>query len=211
MTDVSKEYLAILESELQESMLKKLAIGAALAGSAMLAHHTIDSNNVNKEVVQAKPAVTAPQKVEKKEPTRDDMIQHITSNYKVNRDKASEIVDTAIRHANPVYPKAHDIVAVMGVESEYKPEAKSKLKRDPAIGLMQVRPGVNGINPNEFKTIDGQVKHGASILSQYYKRLGNPDAALHAYNVGIGNHIRGIGSNPRYVDKVKAELSKFSS
>ena len=208
MIDVSKEYQAILESELQESMLKKIAAGVAIAGAAMVAHHSIDSNYEHPQQVVA-PTVAA-KKVEQADPSREDMITHITSHYKVPHDKASEIVDTAIRRADPVFPKAHDIVAVMGVESGYNPQAKSQLKKDPARGLMQVRPGVNGIDPKEFSTIDGQVKHGVSILASYHKRLGNKDAALHAYNIGIGNFQKGKGSNWGYVDKVKAELNKFT-
>lgn len=206
MTSIAKEYQTIVESELNESMLKKLALGAAVAGAAMLSHNTIESNYV---APKAKPVVQQIQQEKAEEPSREDMITHITSNYKVDHSKASEIVDSAIRHAHPVFPKAHHLIAVMGVESSYEPTAKSQLKRDPALGLMQVRPGVHGIDKKEFRTIDGQVKHGASILAQYHKKLGNIDATLHAYNVGITNHVRGKGSNPRYVPKIKSELSKF--
>ncbi len=209
MIDVSKEYQAILESELQESMLKKIAAGIAIASAAMVAHNSIEGNYQHDQQAD-KPKTTEVRKIESAEPSRDDMITHITSNYRVAHEQASEIVDSAIRHAKPVFPKAHDLVAVMGVESSYNPSATSKLKRDPAKGLMQVRPGVHGIDKAEFKTIDGQVKHGASILAQYHQKLGNPDAALHAYNVGITNHNRGKNPNWKYVDKIKNELSKIT-
>lgn len=204
MTNITKEYYAILESELEESMIKKIAATALIAGSAMLAHHAIERNN---EV--AAPATQA-EVQPKKDPSREEMITHITSNYKVKQDTAEEIVDAAIKHAKPTYPKAHDIVAIAGVESSFNPSAKSNLKFDAARGVMQVRARVNGIDPKEMSTVDGQVKHGVSILHQYHQKLGNVEDSLHAFNVGITNHTRGKNPNWKYVDKVKKELARFA-
>jgi soluble lytic murein transglycosylase-like protein len=128
----------------------------------------------------------------------------IARRYRIALDDAFKIVKTAEANADPVFPKRDDLLAVIGIESSFNPTKKSPLRRDPAIGLMQVRPGVWNIKRKNLKTVDAQIATGAAILSQYYSKLGDKDAALNAYNVGITAHRRGV-QNTRYVQKFHTE------
>jgi len=97
----------------------------------------------------------------------------------------------------------------MGVESSFDKDAKSNLKYDPAVGLMQVRPKVNGIDPTELASIDGQIKHGASILHQLYSKTGDIDKTLQAYNLGLTAFNRGKRAY-HYVEKTKLETQEHA-
>jgi soluble lytic murein transglycosylase-like protein len=110
------------------------------------------------------------------------------------------VVELAFEYEHSEFPKAEDILAVIGVESSFNPDSVSGLRRDPAVGLMQVRPGIWDIDPEHLEDIENQIKYGARILTQYYRRLGDKEAALQAYNLGITKFRRG-GRNQRYVDK----------
>jgi len=94
--------------------------------------------------------------------------------------------------------------------SSFKPHAKSKLANDPATGLMQVRPKTLGLDSQRMEQdVEYQIKSGSDLLKDYYKRLGNSDDALHAYNVGLTNFNTKKRLNPRYAVKVKAEKNKL--
>lgn len=127
----------------------------------------------------------------------------IAKKYRINAELSYEIVELAHKHADEVFPKAIDILAVIAVESSFNPRAVSKLRRDPARGLMQVRPGVWGIRPEALNDIETQIQVGVRILKKYYGRAGSAEGALHAYNIGITNYRRG-NTNPAYVQKVRA-------
>lgn len=116
-----------------------------------------------------------------------------------------QIFALAKKYERPVFPKAADILAIVGIESSYNKLATSNLKKDPAKGLMQVRPGVWGIDAKALATIEDQIKFGSEVLFKYYTRLGDQDDAVHAYNVGITNFKRGTGLNPAYVEKFHRE------
>jgi soluble lytic murein transglycosylase-like protein len=137
------------------------------------------------------------------------MAASIQKRYKVDKVKAQEIVKLAKKYEKASFPKAVDILSVIGVESSFKPTAQSNLKNDPAVGLMQVRPKVWGLDKSDIDTPEEQIKIGADILHKYYNKLGSEDKALHAYNIGITNFKRGTGLNPKYVDKVNAEQSWY--
>lgn len=137
-----------------------------------------------------------------------DVVNIISTKYKVKPELVEQIVEIAKKYEHPDFPRAKDILAVISVESSFNPNAVSKLKRDPARGLMQVRPMTWKLPKESLATIDGQIKHGAQILRQYYVKLGDKEAALHAYNVGLTNHYRAEANpkkgNPRYVPKILA-------
>lgn len=205
--NINEAYLEILESEkLDEGIIKKSLVGAAIVGSALLATHKF--NSTPEAPIQAK-EIVGKVTMEKKAPSREKMLNTVLAKYKIGKEKAEHIVDTAIKHARPDFPKAHDILAVVGVESSFNEKAKSALKKDPAIGLMQVRKKVWNLGKHELNDIEGQIKHGSSILQQYHKKLGNPDSALHAYNVGLTNFLKQKNLNPKYVTKVNTEKSLY--
>lgn len=116
-----------------------------------------------------------------------------------------KIFAMAKKYERPVFPKAADILAIVGIESSYKKNATSKLKKDPAKGLMQVRPGVWGIDASDLATIEDQIAFGADVLHKYYTRLGDVDKTVHAYNIGITNLRKGVGLNPGYIEKFHRE------
>ena len=77
---------------------------------------------------------------------------------------------------------------------------------------MQVRPGVWDMKRSQLKgpgSIENQIKVGADILNKYYKRLNDREKAVHAYNVGITNFLKGK-HNPTYVAKYKGELAIYN-
>lgn len=143
----------------------------------------------------------------------NQVVAHVSDKYRVNPKLVAQIVHAAKKHERPDFPRAQDILAVIGVESSFNPKAVSQLKRDPARGLMQVRPGVWGMDPNQLSTIDAQISKGAEILHAYYKKFGTKEAALHAYNVGETNHRKSLKKpevgNPRYAPKVQAEYDQL--
>lgn len=130
----------------------------------------------------------------------------IKSKYKgIGVDDIAKIFALAKKYEKPVFPKAADILAIVGIESSYKKEATSNLKTDPAKGVMQVRPKTWGITAKDLATLEQQIKFGSSVLGKYYDNLKDEDKAVHAYNVGITNFKRGTGLNPSYVDKFHKE------
>lgn len=135
--------------------------------------------------------------------------------YDVDPATVQAVVQSAIKHQYADFPKAKDLLAVVGVESSFNPNATSKLKKDPAKGLLQVRPGVWGLKKADLATIDQQIKQGADILHKYFVRFGTREAALHAFNVGPKNHRLSATNpkkgNPRYVPKVDAEEHQYDA
>jgi soluble lytic murein transglycosylase-like protein len=137
------------------------------------------------------------------------LASNIMKKYKLDINQASEYVALAKKYEKDTWPKAKDILAVIGVESSFRSNVKSNLKNDPAVGLMQVRPGVWGLKLSDLDTPEEQIKHGALILNSYYNKLGNEQDALHAYNVGITNFKRQTKLNPKYQVKVNKELQSL--
>ena len=137
---------------------------------------------------------------------RAKLATQIAAKYRVDKELVQQVVDLAYQYQDETFPKAEDILAIIGVESSFNPNSRSSLKRDPAVGLMQVRPGVWNINPKDLTSIEAQIKYGAAILKRYYKKLGNVEDAIQAYNVGITRFRRGT-RNTRYVTKYQQELA----
>ena len=135
----------------------------------------------------------------------------IMKKYRVSPKLAQNVASLAQKYEKSSFPKAEDILAIAGIESSFIPTAVSKLKDDPAMGLMQVRPEVWNLSPGKLsRDIEYQIKSGADILHKYYKLLGNAEDAVHAYNVGIGNFRRG-NHNIKYVHKYKNERRMYRS
>lgn len=222
----SHHFIAIKESEqLDEIKLKHALAGAALAtGLATGAVHKHD-------VEQAKTQVTAAQKSAQEKVNKAEAVAKaakslaererqaivkltdiVLDKYKISPDKAQEIVELTKKHEKDVFPKAADLLAIIGIESSFNPAAKSHLKHDKAIGLTQVRPKIWGIHVKDLRgNLDKQVELSADILSKYYRKLGSKDKAVHAYNVGLTNVRHGTGLNPAYLQKWKTELKRYTT
>lgn len=202
--EINEAYKQILESEkevLDESILKKAIVGAAIVGSGLLAHNAMKTSPVEPVAVSAK--------IEQSNPEKDSLVKKVLSKYKISSDKAHQIVGAVLKHADPVFPKAHDLLAVIGKESSFNENAVSNLKSDPAKGLTQIRPKIWNLDKGQLDTIDGQVKHGADILRKYHEKLGDADSTLHAFNIGITNFRRGKNLNPDYVTRVNTERKLY--
>ena len=208
----------IIPQQLDEKSAWRKAIAAgALAASSLTPRAVADaqppSNHnqpINRQVTrQYEPPtdeiVSRGHRIKMPEPKdqlrRSELTNKIASHYRVDRKLVQDIVDLAFKYERPDFPKAEDILAVIGVESSFNPDSVSSLLQDPARGLMQIRPGVWDIDPNHLDDLENQIKFGARILTQYYRRLGTAEAALQAYNLGITHYRRGR-RNERYVARV---------
>jgi hypothetical protein len=61
---------------------------------------------------------------------------------------------------------------------------------------------------NVRNNVEQQVRCGAFILAEYYQELGDRDATVLAYNIGLAAQQRG-DNNPRYVPKYHSQLGYF--
>ncbi len=138
---------------------------------------------------------------------RQQYVQAIVAKYPVTEYIAEKIVQAAQQNQQPVFPRTKDILAIIGIESSFRHNVSSKLASDPAVGLMQVRPGVwkTEIHPSMLTHIEGQIKAGAYVLTRYYQDTHSKLGAVMAYNVGITAYRRGK-TNWRYVNKYRDEL-----
>ena len=132
-------------------------------------------------------------------------VQYVVSTYKVSKQFAEDVVLLTHKYSNDTFPKAKDLLAIISIESSFRPHVKSKLKTDKAVGLTQIRPKVwsHLIKPGELSSIENQVKYGAMILTRYHEKLGDATSAVNAYNVGITAHMRG-DRNQTYVSRFLA-------
>ena len=195
MDPVSEAYQEILE----EGRLSNALIAGAIAISGIGAFNHF--NRVHSHHEEVKTSIP-----EKQDDSLESLKSAVLTKYKhLDPKLAHHVVSLAKKHEHPVFPKAKDILSVVGIESSFDPKAKSKLKKDPAIGLTQIRPKVWGIDKKMLSTPEEQIKKSVEILSSYHEKLGSPEDALHAYNIGITNFKRQKGLNPSYVDKFKRE------
>lgn len=217
----------IIGEEVMEGNFRDYALAGIASASMLGGMYNADRlSNIDKEPTTVTKSINlptpAPQPDREVEPS--DPIDHeadeneaalrglaraIAKKYRVSEDLVNNIVYLAHKYEDETFPRAIDILAVIAVESSFNPKAVSRLKRDPARGLMQVRPGVWGLNISDLNNIEQQIRIGARILNKYYDRTKDADSALQAYNVGITNFRRGK-TNPRYSSKVARERETFS-
>jgi hypothetical protein len=122
-----------------------------------------------------------------------------------------DVLHYAYKYEKKSFPKAEDILAVIGIESSWNPMAKSKLKTDPALGLTQIRPGqwrklID--HPTELLEIEKQIKYAAEILHINFKLTKSVEDAVIAYNVGYGSWLDGLYSMD-YLTKFQNERINF--
>jgi soluble lytic murein transglycosylase-like protein len=219
------------ENEIMEGRLKDLAMTgiatASLAGAVHNAHKFDDTHdgpapkNTTTYSIELPKAQTSPyvepemrydaeDEYDGTEDSLRDVARSIAKKYRVSEDLVNDIVILAHKYEDEEFPKAIDILAVIAVESSFNPQAVSQLRRDPARGLMQVRPGVWGLDVSDLDNIENQIRIGSEILKRYYVRTKNPESALQAYNVGITNYRKGV-KNPRYLQKVNTVRQYLAS
>lgn len=206
---IAKKYA----EQLDENWFRNLAIGGAIGASAFMATHNTNQQPQEPDTQQiqsvGKEAVSKVKKLASKHSPVTTLAEKIKSKYNVSHEFATKVATLAKKHEKEVFPKAEDILSIAGIESSFDPSAKSGLKKDPAIGLMQVRPKTNGLEIGDLTSVEGQIKHGSEILHANYQRLHNVDDAVHAYNVGVGNIHKKDKQNLGYVKKFKEERKLY--
>jgi|SRR5271157_5726064 len=201
--------LVLNEQQILEIQLKH-ALAAGVAGAAMMS--PLKSKNeptIPPPAPKPQVAHIIPEPKPQIDPKKQKMAQVITQKYDIDDEFAQEVVELAHKYEKPVFPKAKDILAIAGVESSFDPDAESGLRRDKAVGLMQVRPHVWNMSPEELKDVEGSIRTGSDILQLYYKKLRNRDAAVAAYNVGM-SEFRSGNTAEGYVSKYLHELKLYT-
>ncbi len=199
------------QEQLDEINLRHAAaagiMGASLMGSVHQAPKaptqttTQQQTHAPKQISQQRAAETR----QKEETRLQTMKDNIVKKYKVKPELASQVVDLAHQYEDSTFPKATDLLALIGIESSFNPKAKSSLNKDPAVGLMQVRPSMWGIEPEDIDGIEEQIKHGARVLKTYYAKLGDKESAIKAYNIGLRGFRNSL--NPDAADRYFAKYS----
>lgn len=204
----------VLLAEEQQIILEfklKHAVAAAGIGAALMGHPKQTQQEPTVPMAQPKPVpqVVLPAPKPQIDPQQQKMAQQIAAKYKIDPDDAMQIVQLAHKYEKQTFPKARDILAIIGVESSFDPDAVSGLRRDPAVGLMQVRPKIWGLTPEELQgNVEKQIETGSDILHLYYKKLRHRDAAVAAYNVGMSEFRNGNNAEG-YVSKYNNELNSL--
>lgn len=195
---------------LNEEQLDELDFKKALAGGALaLATANAPNQKFNPETPPPEPTKQVQKAAPQEDPKSVELAKKISSRYKVNQDLALNVVKLAKKYEKPYFPKQKDLLAIVGIESSFNPDAVSGLKTDPARGLTQIRPGVWGMDAEKLSgDIEQQISKSSDILAQYNKKLKNPKDAVHAYNVGLTAFLRG-DLNPNYVEKFEKERQQY--
>lgn len=195
------------EEQLDEINLKK-ALGAGLIATAAAGTYSPFFPKYEKPPQSPERSVLQKAKPEVKDEAQI-LADKILSKYKINPDLALKVAQLAKKHEKIDFPKAEDILAVAGIESSFRPEAVSKLKKDPAMGLTQIRPGVHKLDSKRLGAdIEHQIQKSAEILNQYNKQLKDQEAAIIAYNVGPGAYRKGDYTQ-NYITKFKKEKELY--
>jgi predicted GNAT family acetyltransferase len=192
------------DGKLDEGFVKN-AVGAALiAGAALGINHNLEKPT---EVSQQLQIVKKPVPM-----NHEEAMSHIIKTYHVKPELAHTITTAAFKHGDPNgFPTPHHLLGLMATESSFNPKEVSKLKKDAAIGITQIRPITSGIDPKELTTVDSQVKHTTNILKDFHKRAnGDVNMALSSYNNGFRAVYNDRPSvNKNYAPKVLKAVEQF--
>lgn len=190
---------------LEQEQLNEKALRRALGIGALTTAGIVGSHLYH-------PSISSPQlQTQQPEHVRslvNDITVDIVQRYKIDPKLAHEIVLLSIKYQNPDFPKAVDLLSLIGVESSFNSSAESKLKHDPAIGLLQVRPKTWNLAGSDLSDIEQQMKTGSEILHHYFKKLKSKDAAIQAYNIGLRNYNKGKEA-PKYLGKYQGEFDRY--
>lgn len=128
----------------------------------------------------------------------DKLVSTISEKYKVDPKRVQYILHIINTEVDHKFPKKKDVLAIIAIESEFREEAISHKK---AKGLMQIL-------YKKTRNTEENIIAGIDLLREYRRRLGSEKAAIHAYNVGIGNYKLGI-RNHTYYTKYAKEKSQL--
>lgn len=140
-------------------------------------------------------ALASPKVIEHELNYSPAVVAHISTKWKKPVKDIRKIAETSYKvteHTQLL--SAIDIMSICQIESGYNTLAVSKKG---AKGLTQIL-----YKPTKFD-IETNLKDSVDLLLEYIEILGSKEAALHAYNVGIGNYRKGK-RNYAYVRKFKA-------
>jgi hypothetical protein len=144
---------------------------------------------------------------------RDRSIQSVASKvstrFNIEQAEAENIIKTVYAHSEKTFPKREDILAIIAVESAFQTTAANQ----GAYGLMQVQQGWHkslAENPKLLQNALHGIAAGTFILKDYYKMLGDKEAAIISYQVGPGAYLKGEYSH-EYLEKVNSYRRWFGS
>jgi len=111
-----------------------------------------------------------------------------------------EMVHLARQLAYKDFPRASDILTIMRIESAFNPHAINKMSN----GIMQVNYGSFDFRVN--------MRQGVSLLREYYLITHSKMGAIKAYNIGIGNYLKGHlrYSAEDYWDKFRTHFPSYA-
>lgn len=135
----------------------------------------------------------------------NNLVSYISNSWNVSLAFAKEIVDIADKNAFEDFPKRNDILAIIAVESGFRPKASLR----GSYGLMQIekKSHIRKLAGRSIFSPSVNIEIGAQILNEYFKLLGkNIKATLLSYNAGIGNYKRGRFKYEYYL-KYKKQLA----
>jgi len=137
---------------------------------------------------------------------RRDIEMYITSRYRrVPKIVAKTIAENVINKSRDQNISPELVVGIIEVESSFNPLSVSKLKTDPARGLMQVRAGFWGKkigieNRFDLHDIDVGIEAGIKVFNIHLRECkGNISDALYHY----------VGKDKKYVSDVYYAMGKF--
>jgi len=130
----------------------------------------------------------------------EKLTQFISTKYNVSDTAVKKVVEYAHRQGDKVFPTPIDILSIIAIESSFNKYAVSKAR---AKGYMQV------LYKETTFDIRTNINDGTHLLREY-SRVMPKDAAVQAYNVGIGNYKKGM-RNTEYLAKFKQTKQQLES
>jgi hypothetical protein len=127
------------------------------------------------------------------------LIDKTSKVHQVPKVVVAEVLNYAKHKADSEFPRTSDVLAIIAIESSFKLDAKSSVG---AKGLMQV------LYKKTHYDIEHNMTDGIALLRDYKKQLGSEAAAVQAYNIGIGNYLKGM-RNAQYLAKFTREQTNF--
>jgi soluble lytic murein transglycosylase-like protein len=127
------------------------------------------------------------------------LAEAVSKAYKVPIGTSLRVVQATERYSSESFPKQSDLLAIIAVESTFKPLSKSLGN----YGLMQVNLRSHPIySVEELLGIESGVRAGSRILTDMYKSLRDIRGAVVSYNIGIFGYKKGR-DNPKYYASFK--------
>jgi len=145
-----------------------------------------------------------------KKPTIADLTAYIEErNPRIRPELSNRIAKAIVEYSEKNGLKLHLVCSVIENESNWRPNAVSKSKRD--IGLMQINIVSNekllkekGLTKLDCYNVENNIMLGCEILKNNMKHFGDVQLALSGYNAGITRTINSGLHSKDYVRKVLA-------